>query len=306
MAGHPMGCNCSDCDALRSLTGSPGTRHQQRDSPRLTALKSRSGRRRGGRQRRRTRHSRPGGRYSRTLRRRGSFWRIIAIIAILGLLAYVAIQADLLARVEPKTTEMVSHLFADQSEKTARPAQKAEELYAGGTTDIPAREEPKTTEIGINLFPDEEEKALRAAQKAEEDARKEDHHERSIGKLTNVAREKHQLGPLQWDSRLQALAKAHSRDMAEKQYFDHDNKEGDGAKERAYKAGYHCGGPLSLGIGENIYFGDGPEAATASWMNSPGHRENMLDPLFDRVGVGIHWGELSVYGKGYFTTMVLC
>ena len=108
MAGHPTGCHCSDCDSLRRSMGSPTLR--------LAAMTSRSVRRRGRRHHYRNRHGRSGGRHYQTLRRRRNFWLIVAIIAALALLGYVAVQADLLARVEPLTTEMIGSLSAEGSE----------------------------------------------------------------------------------------------------------------------------------------------------------------------------------------------
>ena len=92
------------------------------------------------------------------------------------------------------------------------------------------------------------------------------------------------------------------------------NRAGEDASDRGVKAGYHCRKVLTarqsqVGLAENIYFGSRghmePEDAVESWMNSPGHRENMLDPVFDRIGIGVHEGRLDGH-YGYFTTMVLC
>ena len=103
-----------------------------------------------------------------------------------------------------------------------------------------------------------------------------DRHEREIGKLHNVEREKHGLRPLQWVNALQVIARDHSRDMAENSYFEHTNLQGENASARGRKAGYPCSKASSIGLGENIHFGyvrDRPEVAVKSWMNSPGHRE---------------------------------
>ncbi len=151
------------------------------------------------------------------------------------------------------------------------------------------------------------EAAQRAEQRAADKAEKQDLHERHIVTLTNIEREKRGLHPLLWDSDLRDIARSHSKDMAENDYFAHRNKVGDGATERGIKAGYSCRKPGTIGLGENIHFGlTDPEYTVQSWMDSPGHRENMLDPTYDRVGIGIHEGHSSNYGYGYYSTMVLC
>ena len=152
------------------------------------------------------------------------------------------------------------------------------------------------------------EAAKRAEERAAEKAEKQDLHERHIVTLTNIEREKHGVHPLLWDSELRDIARSHSRDMAENDYFAHRNKVGDRATERGVKVGYPCRKPGTIGLGENIHFGSigEPEATVQSWMDSPGHRENMLDPAYDRVGIGIHEGHSSGYGYGYYSTMVLC
>ena len=104
--------------------------------------------------------------------------------------------------------------------------------------------------------------------------------------------------------------------MAEQDYLEHENKEGERSSERAAKAGYHCrtwvgGDTYMVGVGENLHFGPQgyytkPKDPVRSWMNSPGPRKNMLNPTYNRVGAGIHAGYLSGYGYGYFTTMVFC
>ena len=165
---------------------------------------------------------------------------------------------------------------------------------------------PAISTIKNQVFPDETQREERRQKKAAESAAKQDKHEREIGELANAERGRRNIYPLTWDTRLQEIARVHSVDMAEHGYFNHENRQGDGPSERAAKAGYRCPGSIYVGIAENIYFGGGPETAVESWLNSPGHRENMLDRTYKRVGVGVQEGWLSGSGGGYFTTMVLC
>ena len=107
--------------------------------------------------------------------------------------------------------------------------------------------------------------------------------------LTNIERERAGVPPLLWDSALRDIARSHSRYMAENDYFAHENKEADRVTERGIKAGYHCVKPATIGLGENIAMSSGPfvpEETVRQWMGSPGHRENMLDVFYDRIGIG--------------------
>jgi uncharacterized protein YkwD len=77
--------------------------------------------------------------------------------------------------------------------------------------------------------------------------------------------------------RLQQAARAHSRHMLRHGYFAHGNT---GARLRAFKYPWRT-------HGENIgYNNTNPAAMHRSWMNSPGHRKNILNPNFREIGVG--------------------
>ena len=132
-----------------------------------------------------------------------------------------------------------------------------------------------------------------------------DMNERMIGELTTVERNNHELLGLMWDEQLQQIARQHSRDMAQHNYYDHDNLVGDGPTERGLKAGYSCRNGIYVGLAENIYLSTAvslqPRGAVESWMNSPGHRDNMLGPTYNRIGVGIAEG-----AGGIYYTMLLC
>ena len=152
--------------------------------------------------------------------------------------------------------------------------------------------------------------ARRDEERESDRARKLDLLERQVATLTNVERERHGLHPLLWDSALRDIARSHSKDMAAHDYFEHRNKQGENVTQRGIKAGYQCAKGLSFGLGENISFTSSgyftPEDTVQRWMESPGHRLNMLDSIYDRVGIGIHEGRGSDRGRGHYTTMVLC
>lgn len=102
--------------------------------------------------------------------------------------------------------------------------------------------------------------------------------------LVNAERAKAGCGALSANATLTKAAQGHSDDMAARDYFDHTNPDGDGPGERVTAAGY----PWST-YGENIAMGQStPEQVMEGWMNSPGHRANILNCDFKEIGVGIH------------------
>ncbi|MER7701323.1 CAP domain-containing protein [Kitasatospora sp. NPDC097605] len=104
--------------------------------------------------------------------------------------------------------------------------------------------------------------------------------------LVNVQRSQAGCGPLTVDSRLTTAAQVHSDDMADRDFFDHASPEGYHADHRIEAAGYRWST-----WGENIARGQkDPAAVMESWMNSPGHRANILNCSFKQIGVGVRTG----------------
>ncbi|HEX5947158.1 MAG TPA: CAP domain-containing protein [Acidimicrobiales bacterium] len=101
--------------------------------------------------------------------------------------------------------------------------------------------------------------------------------------LVNAARAQAGCGALTVDDRLVAAAQGHSDDMAAQGYFSHTSLDGRSFADRVRAAGYPSPG------GENIAQGQrGAEAVHDAWMNSQGHRENILNCSFTTIGVGLH------------------
>ncbi len=99
--------------------------------------------------------------------------------------------------------------------------------------------------------------------------------------LTNVQRRRAGLRPCKVSPALTRAAQAHADDMAARRYFGHDTKGGRSWAARLRE--YRPHGPL----GENIAYGFGsPAGVVRGWMNSPGHRRNILDPDFTLIGIG--------------------
>jgi uncharacterized protein YkwD len=104
-----------------------------------------------------------------------------------------------------------------------------------------------------------------------------------VARLVNEARLAAGLAPLQIDVRLMAAAQRHSDDMAAHSFFSHVGSDGSTFDVRVEQAGYL---PW-LALGENIAAGQTtPASVMAAWMNSPGHRANILNPDYDHIGVG--------------------
>lgn len=100
--------------------------------------------------------------------------------------------------------------------------------------------------------------------------------------LVNKERIKRGLKPLQFDPELVPVARAHSQDMFAKGYFAHDNLEGKDPFDRMRAAGIRF-----QAAGENLALAQTVEIAHVNLMNSPGHRANILNPSFGRLGIGI-------------------
>ncbi len=100
--------------------------------------------------------------------------------------------------------------------------------------------------------------------------------------LLNKERAAQGLKPLVMDEELTGAARAHSTDMLARGYFSHYSPEGKDAfdRMRSRKISF-------LVAGENLAFAPTVKIAHTGLMNSPGHRANILRPVFGRVGIGI-------------------
>ncbi|MFJ5031549.1 CAP domain-containing protein [Streptomyces sp. NPDC088560] len=109
--------------------------------------------------------------------------------------------------------------------------------------------------------------------------------EAEVLRLVNQERSKVGCSPLTANSSLTRLAEAFSDDMAARGFFDHTDPDGKSPWDRASAAGIS-----NLG-GENIARGQADaQAVMTAWMNSPGHKANILNCDFKTLGVGAHLG----------------
>lgn len=103
------------------------------------------------------------------------------------------------------------------------------------------------------------------------------------------------VGALVWNDLLESTAMGHSKDMADNNYFGHENKSGFTAEVRLEENGYPW-----RSYGENIYQNTDPSHSAAdavqAWKDSPGHCVNMMKPHFTEMGVAQY--------KGYWTQLL--
>lgn len=121
-------------------------------------------------------------------------------------------------------------------------------------------------------------------------------YEKRVVELVNKERAKYGLRPLTLNKELSRVARYKSQDMVDRNYFDHVSP--------------FYGDPFNMMqmfgfdyqiAGENIAYGyPTPEAVMNAWMNSPGHRANILDSDYTEIGVGFVAGKL-IWTQQFFT-----
>jgi uncharacterized protein YkwD len=120
--------------------------------------------------------------------------------------------------------------------------------------------------------------------------------EADLLRAVNQARAQHGLAPLRVDLRLERAARAYSGHMLRTGTFAHGDF-------RARIAAYGGRGPV---LGENLAWGVGSSASAQGivqmWLNSPGHRANLLRPGFRRIGLGRRVGTFAGHGGAAVVT----
>ncbi|MFE1952803.1 sigma-70 family RNA polymerase sigma factor [Streptomyces sp. NPDC059524] len=119
-----------------------------------------------------------------------------------------------------------------------------------------------------------------------------------VTQLVNTERAKNGCAPVRQNSTLDKAALGHSEDMAARNYFDHTDPDGNDPGDRITAAGYTWST-----YGENIARGQQtPAQVMEGWMNSPGHRANILNCAFKEIGVGVHQGSGGPWWTQVFGT----
>jgi uncharacterized protein YkwD len=140
-----------------------------------------------------------------------------------------------------------------------------------------------------------------------------------VHELTNEQRQQAGLTPVGYDPALADIARAHSQDMNDRDFFDHVNPDGKDPAERGNDRDYSCyrdyGHYYTIGISENLFMSDVfnslttyynipasydwmtekeiAQASVQGWMESPGHRENLLTPTHSVEGIGVSWNPVT-------------
>ncbi len=146
--------------------------------------------------------------------------------------------------------------------------------------------------------------------------------EKEIHNLVNKERLIKGLSGLRWNKTLNAIARVHSKDMIEKNYFSHQSPEGHDFTDRYKKHGFACeiriGNIIHSGaenisqdnLFDSVVYKDGAAfynwntqkeiagSVVRRWMSSRGHRENILSPYWKSEGIG---AAISEDGKVYVT-----
>ncbi|MBF2008307.1 MAG: CAP domain-containing protein [Chlorogloeopsis fritschii C42_A2020_084] len=122
--------------------------------------------------------------------------------------------------------------------------------------------------------------------------------EAGVRQSINQVREKNGLKPLQNNERLAEIARNYSRQMAEKNFFSHTGADGSTVETRV-----RAGGISYWVVGENLFKGTNltqpVKIAVDGWLESPGHRANIMRPYFTETGVGV-WRD----GNSYYITQL--
>jgi uncharacterized protein YkwD len=100
--------------------------------------------------------------------------------------------------------------------------------------------------------------------------------------LTNAARVQRGCRRLRVDNRLTRSARVHSLEMAKSGQFTHNSPDGASPWDRMDQAGYHAGAAENIGRGYTS-----PEEAVRGWLDSPDHRQNILNCHITTIGVGV-------------------
>lgn len=126
--------------------------------------------------------------------------------------------------------------------------------------------------------------------------------------LVNRDRAANGVGPLSLDPSLSAIARAHSADMVQNGFFSHNSPTTGGPEERLNRSGVSW-----RAYAENVSYNSSVDASQASLMKSPAHRQNLLNPTYDTIGIGIVRGSNALFvtqvfikaGRGSSRTRVI-
>jgi len=125
--------------------------------------------------------------------------------------------------------------------------------------------------------------------------------ERRVAERINTLREDAGRAALERRAELDSIARDYSRAMYRKDFFAHTGPQGRDVSDRVRAAGL-CYRVVGENIAHNRNLADPADAAVQGWMESPGHRRNILNPDFAQTGVGV-WraGDAYYFTQVFFT-----
>lgn len=116
----------------------------------------------------------------------------------------------------------------------------------------------------------------------------------------NRFREEKHLVPLSMAKDLAGVARLHSQDMATREYFNHVSPDGTTMRKRVLGVGITNWNRLAENIAMNYGHPDPAEIAVKGWLNSQGHRHNILDQDLTETGIGV---AVDAKGRIYLTQL---
>jgi uncharacterized protein YkwD len=165
-------------------------------------------------------------------------------------------------------------------------------LHANGGRVVPPSPEQRILDVGVT--------SLRRATSGEDASRATSRVQsvrkliRGVLRITNRRRENAGLKPLKMNRKLKKAAQAHTEDMVANNFFSHTGSDGSSLGDRLRRANYSYSYAA-----ENIAAGSATaKGVMKQWMNSPGHRANILNPNIKHIGIGYQPG--GAYGH-YWT-----
>jgi uncharacterized protein YkwD len=110
----------------------------------------------------------------------------------------------------------------------------------------------------------------------------------------NKVRKRRGIKSLKSNSKLYSAAQKHATDMVQGQYFSHVSKDGTTVVPRIRAAGYMGSNSSGWRVGENLAWGSGsfstPASTVQAWLNSPGHKRNIMNRAYRETGLAIAVG----------------
>ncbi|WP_046175255.1 CAP domain-containing protein [Domibacillus indicus] len=209
--------------------------------------------------------------------------RIAAVAGLMSIGLFTAGQAEAAAPtcdvsklVQYKTYKYTYQVKQPAASQTAAPTAEAKPQQAAA----PAAEAPQQEKTAETAAPQTASESVNAF-------------EQEVAKLVNEERAKAGLKALELDTELSKVARAKSQDMKDKGYFSHQSPTYGSPFDMMKQFGI-----TYKAAGENIAKGQQtPEEVMKAWMNSDGHRKNILSTNFTHIGVGYvdgHWTQMFI------------